>query len=373
MSQTTAFSRATSATAAAPQASGGLAFAGPASMIALPTNRCQPIPLCGPEDVVIDAEAGIGYVSSQARPLGFGIRQHTQAGGIYTLQLNLPMPKPANATLGVAAAAAGFDPANFHPHGIDLVIDSSGNARLFAINHAEGGSRIEVFDVVDRATGKLTHARTIGPDAALTNPNDIAVVDHNEFYVSNSHSSEIRTVVMLQEMLHMRTGSVAHCRFENQSPAALKIVERGFSFLSGIAVDRGVEPKRVYVAPLWAKTVLVFERDSLGELRQTGREIRIPGGADNLSLDSFGCLWIGAVSDMGAMTSYALGHRETAPSLILRIPNPIADKPEIEQVFTDDGRLIAAASAAAYYEQEGWRRLLVGAPFQDCMLIIDLA
>jgi arylesterase/paraoxonase len=292
MSQTTVTLRATSATTAAPQAASGLAFAGPASMVALPTTRCQAIDVSGPEDIVIDAEFGIAYVSSQARERGLGARQNTQAGAIYILSVNDP-----KSIRSVAVASGSFDPADFHPHGIDLVIEASGKARLFVINHAKDGPRVEVFDV-HRSTGDLTHFRTIGPDAALTNPNDIAAVDLNEFYLSNSHGSENRTMVMLEEWMFMRAGSVAHCRFEDQGPAALKIVEKGFSFLSGIAVDRGADPKRVYVAPLWAEKIIIFERDPSGELIRTDREIPIPGGPDNLNFDAFGGIWIGAAPDM---------------------------------------------------------------------------
>lgn len=100
MSQTTLMTRPETATAAVRPAS-SLAFASPASMIALPTTRCQPIALCGPEDVVIDAEAGIAYVSSQARPLGFGARRYMQSGAIYTLRLGDPTPQPRNAMLHI--------------------------------------------------------------------------------------------------------------------------------------------------------------------------------------------------------------------------------------------------------------------------------
>ena len=372
MSQTMLMTRPETATAAVRPAS-SLAFASPASMIALPTTRCQPIALCGPEDVVIDAEAGIAYVSSQARPLGFGARRYMQSGAIYTLRLGDPTPQPRNAMLHITKTPDGFDPAKFHPHGIDLSVDEEGRARLFAISHTEEGSRVEVFDILDRATGKLGHIRSIGPDGVLTNPNDIAAVSRNEFYLTNSHESEQRVVVMLEEILHMRTGSVAHCRFEDQGSANMAIVAEGFSLLSGIAVDPGADPKRVYIAPLWANKVIVYDQSSSGKLVETGREIRIPGGADNLTLDPFGSLWIGAAPDFGALTAYGLGDRETAPSLVLRIPDPTAAKPEAERVFTDDGQLISAASAAAYYEREGRRRLLVGAPYQDRMLIIDLA
>lgn len=369
MSNTTVIPRPTSAEAMRTQAIGALAFAGPASMTALPTCRCQAIELGGPEDVVIDSEAGIAYVSSQKRAR-FGIRQYEKPGAIYTLRLDDPKPAPSDTS--TAAASENFDPANFHPHGIDLVVDESGKAQLFAISHAEGGSRVEVFDVADRSTGRLVHVRTIGPDAVLANPNDIAAVDRNEFYFSNSYSTENRTTVMLQEVLQMRTGSVAHCRFADQGAGTLRIVEEGFSFLSGIAVDRRVEPKRVYVAPLWARKVSVYEQASEGLLIRTDREIRLPGGADNLNLDADGSMWIGAAPDFAAVMAYALGYRDIAPSLVVRIDDLTVDAPEVETVFTDDGHVISAASAAAYYQREGRQRLLVGAPFQDRMLVIDL-
>lgn len=129
----------------------------------------------------------------------------------------------------------------------------------------------------------------------------------------------------------------------------------------------------MYVAPLWAEKIIIFGRDPSGELIRTDREIPIPGGPDNLNFDAFGGIWIGAAPDMRAGIGYALGHHQTAPSLVLRIPDPTSDNPKVERVFSDDGWLISAASAAAYYEREGRRQLLVGAPFQDRMLMIDLA
>lgn len=354
---------------------GGVDFtiAGAESFVALSESRCRKIDLCGPEDVAVDPKTGLAYISSQARARGLsGSRGGSPPGAIFAIDLNHafsltdPRASPINLTDQIP-----FD-TDFHPHGIDLFVAEDGRARLFVINHAKGGSRVEVFDV-DRNTGGLWHFRTIGPDSALTDPNDIAALSLDEFYLTNAHASEVASRILIEEVLGLRGGSVVYGVIGGQGASTLKVAAKGFSLLSGIAVDPATRPPTVYLAPFWANKVFIYKQTAAGELTRTDAEIELPGGADNLTLDSRGSMWIGACPEHAAIMGYFAGWRDVAPSLVVRIFDPKAENPGVQRIFVDDGTLISAASVAAFYESEGLRRLAIGAPFQDRLLVVDLS
>lgn len=349
-----------------------LKAAGSGCFISLLESRCRKFEVFGPEDVAIDPLTGLAYISSQSRRRGLGERSSSgPRGAIFALDLNGvcsatdPQAAPINLTDNIPFIA------DFHPLGIDLFVAEDGSARLFVINRALGGSRVEVFDV-NRNTAELRHVRTIGPDSALTDPNDIAALSLDEFYLTNEHASETPSRILMEEVFGLRGGSVVYGVVSGQGPWTLKVVAKGFSLLSGIAVDSATVPPTVYVAPFWANKVFIYQADATGELTRTDAEIDLPGGADNLTLDKRGSMWIGACPEPRAAMGYFAGWRDVAPSLVLRIPNPKAQNPVVERIFVDDGTLISAASVAACYEREGLRRLTIGAPWHDRLLVVDL-
>ena len=117
--------------------------------------RCQRIEgVPGPEDIVIDHERGVAYISSQQRKSG-SVRQVN--GAIFKLDLINDEPQPVNMT-GALAKEIGF----FHPHGLDLFVCAGGKRRLFVINHrSEESHSIEVLTSKKNALSTLARSSTM--------------------------------------------------------------------------------------------------------------------------------------------------------------------------------------------------------------------
>lgn len=100
------------------------------------------------------------------------------------------------------------DAANFHPLGIEYDADRH---LLFVTNHAEAGSRLEVFRLFPDETA-ATHVRSIS-HPLLHTPNSIAVLGENELLVTNDHYFRRRAqpaLALLETYLAAPGGNVAH-------------------------------------------------------------------------------------------------------------------------------------------------------------------
>lgn len=342
----------------------GYTLAGLQTLIALRAERCIAIDLPGPEDVAVDHEHGIAYISSQARkrPLA----DERASGAIYALDLKSDNLKAKNVTDALAPQLRSF-----HPLGIDLFIDASERARLLVVNHANGGCRIEVFAVANREKGVLEHFCSIGPHAFLTFPNGIAGCAWNEFYVTNPRKF-MDPGAFVDDMLHLRSGRILHCRFSRAGGATWTIADEGLSYPNGIAIERRCDQPRVYVALVMAKQILVYTRTSNGRLARCQTAINLPAAPDNLSLDTSGDLWVGANLNLIKALPYFAGWRETSPSAALRVSQLQSDAPVVETVFSDDGGLLSGSSVACHYATSSCQKLIVGAVIQNRLLIVDL-
>jgi arylesterase/paraoxonase len=99
----------------------------------------------------------------------------------------------------------------------------------------------------------------------------------------------------------------------------------------------------------------------------------LPCFPDNLEWDLDGNLWVGAHSDFDALGGYTVGLRTTSPSSVLRISGLQAPEPAIEEIWADSGILLSSSSVAGFYKREDGRNLLlIGAAFDDHMLIGEL-
>lgn len=353
---------------------GGLVGA-PQATAPVKVVNLRPVWLNGTEDIAIDHQSGWAYVSSQVYQTKAKLKPQ---GAIYGLDLEQDEPQPINLTAPLLDLATGSGAGDaerrplirpngaFHPHGISLYAPGGEEKRLFVINHDDDEhTRVEIFAA---AGPRLAHLRTVSDDAHMPSPNDVLAVGPEQFYLSNDHGFRVQPLQLVEDLLHLHRGSVVY--FDGR---AFTTFASGIAYANGLALSP--HGKTLYVAAMDAQQIRAFPRDPQRPQAPlaAARGIPLPGGPDNLEWDADGALWTGAQCERAKLAPYYLGQVAYAPSMIVRMADPSAANPTIEVVWQDDGRLLSAASVAVLYRQRaGRRRLLIGAPFDDRMLIADL-
>lgn len=335
--------------------------------------------LPGPEDITIDHEWGIAFVSSQRRQRSL-IAKQLQQGGIFCLDLNDPAAPPSNLTENLPEELTQPNGA-FHPWGISLYCDQrSGSRRLFVINHRDTDpnyrgterSTVEIFDVHEddadhlKARVRLEHVRTLVDDYHLVCPNELAATGFDSFYLVNSSGVRFPLLRPVEFILPLGLGAVVYCQ-----DGEFTKVTNGIKDGVGIAVDG--TGHRLYVSAFSDKKILVYDIDpgKPGREYPTPTEIALPNGPDNLEWDNHGNLWVAGSPNPLRTGAYILGLTSEAPSMVVRIEaGDPSSWPQV--VFTDDGTNIKASSVAAYYDENNERRLLIGAPCEDHLLICGM-
>ena len=165
-------------------------------------------------------------------------------------------------------------------------------------------------------------------------------------------------------------GSIIYCRLAADGPV-FRVEDAFKNYPNGVAYERAT--KRLYVAAPSAKKVLVY-----GVVSEAADphlvpldEIGVPIAADNLTWDIGGNLWVAGSPDLMAVMVYMAGDRDICPSEVVRIVDP-SGAARVDPIFSDDGHLISASSVGAYHEASNHRQLVIGAPFQDRLLVVDL-
>ncbi|MEF8701260.1 MAG: SMP-30/gluconolactonase/LRE family protein [Candidatus Accumulibacter sp. UW20] len=349
-----------------------LSVRGAAAPATSPTSWPKNLAIPGPEDFVIDRAAHIAYLSSQDRSgseavMGGLLRMKANRwevrGSIYQMDLNDP-------DLSLWQLADDF-PKNkgFHPVGMDLHVNPDGSRRLFIVNWP--GPNQYAVEIFDLETNRLRHVRTVA-GKALTCPNDIAAVDGERFYVSNSLSLH-PSLQQMEQLLGLPTGTVV---YHDPDEAELQVVATGITYANGIALDR--RRGRIYVASFTNGRILEFFWDPLQPTAPLRRcsALTLDFLPDNLVWEDENTLWVAGSQFLSGLF-FMLQLSDRAPSYVARIalasPDLVDQEPlsraRPEMMYRDDGGEIPACSVAAPYELNGERRLIIGSCFADHALV----
>ncbi len=293
--------------------------------------------LPGSEDIVIDHESGIAFISSQNRRMGDKVQ-----GGIFELDLNVADSVPRKLTDNMS-----FD---FHPHGIDLFVSESGERFLHVINHRKDGHYIEIFTY----EGELNHIKSVS-GKGLVSPNDILAVGIDKFYISNDHMAKSFFTEMIETFLMLPFANITYYNGND-----FFIADNFIAFPNGLAISD--DGKIVYSSSTIGQTLKIYSRNmESGHLKKIN-EIRISSGLDNLDMDDNGKLWLGAHPKLLAFMNHATDEKVISPSEIYTIDTNNDYK--VEKVFLDEGNLISGSSVAAKYRNT----ILIGSVFEDFIL-----
>jgi arylesterase/paraoxonase len=221
----------------------------------------------------------------------------------------------------------------FFPHGISIFQLDSAKYGLMAINHVEGKHSVEHFILEGK---NLIHQKTI-TDPNFISPNDLVMVEPDQFYYSNDHGYTDGLGVFAENYIGLKASNVGF--YDGQS-AEIKAGRIGYA--NGIQFD--ASKRLLYVAAVRAFQVKVYQVDENWNLTLL-EDLEVGTGVDNIELDPSGDLWIGAHPDLLQFASYAAGKKPTAPSEVIQI-NYDSEKSTVKSIFTDPGTTISGSSVA---------------------------
>ncbi|MEQ9518856.1 MAG: SMP-30/gluconolactonase/LRE family protein [Parvibaculum sp.] len=315
--------------------------------------ECTVIPsVPGPEDIVIDHERKMAFVSAVDRRAIVAGAENIR-GGIYAIDLS--GPREGWALRPVTAHV----PQAFQPHGIGLYIDEAGRRTLAVINHAAGTHSIELFDV--GADAVLSHQATV-TDPMLVSPNDVQPVAHDKFYVTNDHSTASPLGKFLQDALMLDSANLVY--FDG---AVFRSVAEGLTFPNGVNVSP--DGSLVYVAETVDMALRIYARDGAsGDLTPVDY-VALGTGIDNLDVAPDGTILSGAHPKLMDFVAHAADEKNLSPSQVVRLV-PNADGGGVaDTVYLNLGSELSGSSVAALYGDV----MLVGGVFDPKILACSVA
>ena len=301
----------------------------------------------GPEDIAVDQERGLAFVSAldwRAFIRGDkGVR-----GGIYVIDLKAPDEK------WTLAPVTPNEPADFKPHGLSLYVGADGKRRLFVVNHAAAGNAVEIFDVGQ--DGALTHVKSI-TSPLLVSPIDVVAVGPDSFYATNDHGSTGLNS-KLSDLLLLRNANIVY--YDGNS---MRVAGDMLLFPNGINIS--ADGKTLYVAETLGAALHVYTRDpATGDL--TPRDYaRLGTGLDNIDVEPDGSLLIAAHPNMIAFLRHASDPKKLSPSQVVRIEPGKDGGGKAGTIYLNLGKQLSGSSVAAGYGD----LMLIGNVFEPKILV----
>ncbi|MCB9957862.1 MAG: hypothetical protein H6843_04520 [Rhodospirillaceae bacterium] len=332
--------------------------------------------LVGIEDIAVDPDAGLAYLSATDRwAEEDAVAADADAiprGGLYRLDLAELAAAGDRVTVHDLASNLPDDLAAFvdlRPHGIDLWRDASGETALFVVNHsyrrdaAAGSTWTEETGVLRfavTADGLQLTGRADGAD--LCRANDVAARDGERLLVTLDQRNCGGFSLDLERLVGAALGRVVELDFATDPPAQ-RLVADGLLFANGVAVLPG---GTIAVAETRRSAVTLLDGTGAGTGTGGGRRsIDMPGGPDNLMAAPDGSLLAALHTRLLVLAAYMhrLAGIELAPTRLVAI-DPASGGVTL---LVDDpfGRLLSAATVAALAGGD----LLAGSAFDAGLLV----
>ena len=263
-------------------------------------------------------------------------------GNIFFYDLNSENPSPVNMTSDLNM--------EFHPHGISAFLDSDNNIYLSVVNHTSVGEFIELFYYNNI---ELVHVNTIN-SPLLISPNDIVLVNQNQFYVTNDHGTNKSIFKIFEDYLQTTKSNIL---FYNGNDFIE--VKSNLQYANGINISN--DKKTLYCAETIGKKLNIYNRNLLDNSLTLVESIEIDSGLDNIEVDLNDNIYIGAHPKLFDFLKHAKDKSSLAPSQIFKISN---DYSLVDEIYLNDGNDISASTVGAFYNDI----LLIGALFDNHFL-----
>ncbi|HUN51447.1 MAG TPA: SMP-30/gluconolactonase/LRE family protein [Candidatus Sulfotelmatobacter sp.] len=305
--------------------------------------------IAGVADIVIAPDGRHAFLSADDRRAAAAGRPAPGAIWLYDLASET---LPINLTPDATAA--------FHPQGISLWPLADGRGRLFVVDHPDEGRMPpgqgrQTVDVFDWNGESLAYRATLA-DPLLANPNSIAAVGVDRFYVSNGHRWH-GFWRAIEQWLRLPLADIVY--FDG---AKFRVAADGIALAAGIAAS--ADGRRLFVAATAGRALLVYDRDPATAALGNRREVALDSAPDAITRSADGSLWIGAHPQFLKYLAHARKAKNRSPSQVLKLAPKADGGFAVTEVYLDDGRAISGAAVGA----AAGKRLLIGPRFDDHFL-----
>lgn len=308
----------------------------------IPLKDCKKISgMPGPEDMIVDRDTKILYVSSHER------RIENQDGKIYKIDLNSKDYKPVLVETNY--------PKNFRPHGLSLA-KIKGKTYLYIISHPkleELKHSVEVFEIQKE---KVLHVETI-KNEFFTSPNDLFVTETGEIFLSNDHGSGGTFRNFIDDVFRIGRSKIAYFNGNEWKEIG-----------DGVILGNGIHYKKEGNKEFLYRAATVSEKIYKYEILRTGKDIslrenkvfNLETGPDNFDEDDEGNLYFASHKSIFRFLSHVRNKENISPSQVFKLDS----NGNITEIYANRGKEISASSTGLKYNNI----LYISQVFEDFIL-----
>jgi arylesterase / paraoxonase len=301
----------------------------------------------GPEDIAIDRESEILYISSHER------REKNKTGYIFSLDLKKESKIPSKIDTNY--------PEKFAPHGI-FFFKISGIKKLYVISHPKlvdgEGHTIEIFKI---EKDKMIHEATLKNELLLS-PNDLFVTQDGKIFVSNDVPSGGQFGQILHVLFRLNSSPISYYNGKKWS-----LLTEKTAFGNGILLQKESGKEYLYRSSHVYESVWKYELTYAGSgdpKLKLVKTIDLGSGPDNLEGEENGNLLVAAHKSNMRFMGHAGNKEKTSPSQVFRIFPDGA----IQEIYANDGEEISAASTGLSYKN----KLFISQVFEPFILSCNM-
>jgi arylesterase/paraoxonase len=301
----------------------------------------------GVEDIAIDPELGIAYISS-LDDRRHGQRGVTAHGTIMAYSLDKPE------TLVDITPKTKYFQEQFHPQGFSFYRADDGSKYLFVINRRTDLQIVELFRF--NGSMSLTHINTFQDPVLMTNPNNLVAVSRDQFYITNYRVSTSKVGRQLEQLLALPVSYVLY--FDGKK---FKKVATGIKYANGIEASK--DGKKIYVASSTGNELLIYSRTLVNGKLQYDQSVELGTVPDNLFVDDQDNIWLAALPGIEFLL-YRYEKVDISPSQVLKIVLSKKDEYVVHELYLNAGEELSASTSVGPYKN----RMLLGGVYSEHFL-----
>jgi arylesterase / paraoxonase len=303
----------------------------------------------GVEDLTIDQETGVAYLSSQNR------RDKKSTGDIFLMNTN-------DTTVFFKNLTAQIGLSEFRPHGLSFLKTKNGKKFLFVVSHKNESSEVIKFEILKDSLLLINKFKS----SEFVSPNDILAIGENQFYITNDHSRKNDLLRVIGDYIKFPSGNVVY--FDGQKA---KIVSDGIAYANGINLSK--DKNTIFVTSTSTNTLYAFKPNIQSFQLELVEKHETKFPPDNIELDNDGTLFIACHPKIFEFTAHAKNEKSKSSSAVITVNYDENSKNKfIEKIiYVNNGHSLSGSSTATPFTKAGKNKILIGSVFENKILEVN--